>query len=294
LERRDNGLNGPVGVKQIQVTNRAQEVTSEVVVFDGLRECTVGKWKPLFVTLVRRGAAVVLVSSESVRIHAGNTNDISVLEHRVSSWTLEEYSCACADDRFWSTQVAESFDLQADSTLEDRALALEQKFATAGHSARFMFRSQSEAHVAAIIRAAAKSLNSLSAVTEALLFQGNTGAVNLLVAWLYENGPTPVMPSAGLPNPNSIVPPSCWTELRGRADEAPKREAPNCFVSEYTFRTVLASVSTSVDSLRSAAAFTGNRPIEGYALEVHFLAALDKANTGAAYVAVVVDGTVES
>ena len=51
--------------------------------------------------LARKGIAVIVVSSEGVRFHEGDSGDIMKLEHFAPSWTLEEYHAACAEDDFW-------------------------------------------------------------------------------------------------------------------------------------------------------------------------------------------------
>ena len=56
--------------------------------------------------------------------------------------------------------------------------------------------------------------------------------------------------------------------LRLRDDEVALRTARNVFVSVYAARAVLGDMPVDIDKLRSAAAVTGNRAIEGYALEI--------------------------
>ena len=54
--------------------------------------------------LARIGIAVIVVSSEKVRFHEGDSSDIISLEHMVPSWTLAEYNAAICDDSFWTIE----------------------------------------------------------------------------------------------------------------------------------------------------------------------------------------------
>eukprot|EP00977_Amphora_coffeiformis_P025302 scaffold19220_cov180-Amphora_coffeaeformis.AAC.7 len=52
------------------------------------------------------GIAVIEVSSEGVRFHEGDSSRIMKPEHVVPSWTLEEYTAACSDEKFWAAYLA--------------------------------------------------------------------------------------------------------------------------------------------------------------------------------------------
>mmetsp|Transcript_25787 Transcript_25787/g.39564 ORF Transcript_25787/g.39564 Transcript_25787/m.39564 type:complete len:506 (+) Transcript_25787:27-1544(+) len=290
---RDETQRNQVAVTEIPGARHSEEITSKIVVFDGLRKSTVGKWKPLFVALARRGVAVLLVSSESVRIHRGNMNDITTLRHRVPSWTLEEYECASADDGFWASN-ADVFTAQQNAAVDTRNLALDQKFETAGHSARFMFR-DSPAIIKDTIVDCADALDNIDALSKALKRQGNVGAVNTLIAWLYQNGPTPNERASLLQDFDLETPAADRAALGIHDDEVRLVETENCFVSPYAARKVLDGMITTVDQLKTVAAATGNRAIEGYALEMHFETVLKTAlATNADLTVTREDGSTES
>ena len=113
-----------------------------VVVFDGIRASNVEKWRGMMNDLARRGIAVIVVSSEGVRFHEGDSQDIMKLEFFLPSWTVEEYQAACRDDNFWRSCYDHTFMAEpAITVVMSETNVMGNKFTVAGHSARFMFKS---------------------------------------------------------------------------------------------------------------------------------------------------------
>lgn len=68
-------------------TIAASQFDADIVIFDGLRKETLEEWESTLKKLSREGVAVILVSSQGVRLHAGNMKDISALGYRFPSWS---------------------------------------------------------------------------------------------------------------------------------------------------------------------------------------------------------------
>ena len=255
----------------VPVPQRADDITGKVVVFDGLRAETIDSWIGVVAKLCRKGIAAILCSSESVRVHVGNTQDITQLRHRFPAWSLEEYNSACEDDEFWS-QARLQFPgppPQAASPAEKES-ALEQKFKFAGHCARFMFRS-SIPEIKEQIDEGVKALkSSIESMQAALVNYRNTGAINRLIAFVENNGPTPALVPL-LPADMPAAPDRY--ALHVHDDEFVSSDAKNVFVSAHATQAVL----SSMPKLRTVAATTGNRAIEGYTLEIRLQEKLQQA-----------------
>ena len=253
-------------LRKYQFLDKLVIITAKVVVFDGLRAESIGNWLTVITELCRKGVAVILCSSESVRIHVGNTQDIIQLRHRFPSWSLEEYESACENGEVWSeVRFRLPGSPPQNATRLQKKAALTEKFPVAGHSARFMFRNSNGTIVELVeegVKALGSSINSLQA---ALSNDGNAGAVNRLIAFLENNGPNLVQQS---PLPTDVAAAPNRDSLRARDGEFRHSTARNIFVSARAARAVLQSMPKSVDQLRTVAATTDNRAIEGYALEI--------------------------
>jgi 5-formaminoimidazole-4-carboxamide-1-beta-D-ribofuranosyl 5'-monophosphate synthetase len=83
----------------------------------------------------------VVVSSEGVRFHEGDSQDIVKLQHFVPSWTLSEYFAASDNAEFWERRHEVFRGGTCDDDVSRRHQLIQEKFYIAGHSARFMFRS---------------------------------------------------------------------------------------------------------------------------------------------------------
>lgn len=249
---------------------------STVVVFDGVRKSTVDGLRHIFNPLVRKGVAVILVSSEGVRIHQGDANDIAFIRYRVPAWTLEEYMSACANNCFWSN-VAECFALTEGVDVASRNQAAEDKFVFAGHCARFMFRC-GVLEIQQKIDECSNSIPTITDLNEALRAHGHVGAVNTVISWLFHNGRTPLV-QANLPVIAAVQAPTNKQEVTVLDNEfqSVPGDLRNCFVSVYAARTVLSAVQTSVSALRSLAATLRVPALDGYAFEIRFQRLLDHA-----------------
>jgi len=168
----------------------------DATVFDDIRSATVEKWRGMITELARLGIAVVVVSSELVRFHEGDSQDIRKLERFVPSWTFEENQAACRDDDFWQS-IHDQFDggTSGDS-VPQRDLLMGNKFTVAGRSARFIFKnvvSSSEK----TIRRGARGVGSMNSLEMALRNAYISGAITILLAHLQDdkNETTPQLPA---------------------------------------------------------------------------------------------------
>jgi len=256
------------------------QVEASIVILDGLRSETIGEWEGYAKNLCETGVVVFLVSSEGVRLHGGNMNNIAGLEYRFPSWTMAEYQSACRIDAIWGSVASNAFEGRSEDGPAARDLALEMKFYLAGHSARFMLRDNTAA-IEEILRASSTALNSLRSLRQALICRRNSGSVNTLMAWLYRNGLTPNYTARFL---NDDVPAATSeNELRVLNQEyqtIPESEDENCLVSSFATRKVIENIETDVTVLRTAGRRLGVRAVEGYALEVSFSNSLRDAVGG--------------
>ena len=244
------------------------------VVFDGVRQKFLDArpdLSALMFNIAREGVAVVVVSSEGVRLPDGESNDIDKLLHFVPSWTLEEYNAACSNNDFWNSTHARVFagSTPGDSQ-ETREAFIKEKFAVAGHSARFMFH-RAKFRVEEEIKAAAKALT-VESLERAIRGPGAiAGAVNTLVARLQttKNGPTPVE-EAQLPSEQD------WNavgvsqdEFYFSIEESDGADPEPRIVSSFATRVVIKELPSGaeVGRLKSLAQKLSNRALLGYAFE---------------------------
>ena len=262
-------------VESVPIPQHSDDIAGKVVIFDGLRMETINSWVGVVASLCRKGIAVILCSSESVRIHIGNTQDIIQIRHRFPSWTLEEYGHACSADEFWKkarSRLPGSPPEEASSARKESALR--RKFYDAGHCARFMFRLTRNTVVDQINEGAKALSGDTKSMQDALIKSGNSGAVNRLIAFVKKNGPTQ---SAVAVLPADVPAAQDADALQVHDDEIDISQQENIFVSAYAARAVLSTMPVSVDKIRAVAAVTKNNAIEGYALEIRFQEKLRRA-----------------
>ena len=275
------GARGPV-VSQNAIPSCAEDTLGYcAVVFDGVRQEMVSESNvaDLMFNIARTGVFVVVVSSEGVRLPAGQSNDVAKLRHFVPSWTRDEHVAACGNDNFWriTQQYFEGATDRDDAN--QRARLLDAKFEVAGHSARFMFhlspyQAKSELQVAA-------SAVTAKTLEEAIGQTASSGAVNTVVARFEQNknGTTPVeeatfpiaddLDAAGT-NPSDFFPTSEESELAVSQAR---------IVSLFATQEVIKNLPTDVRRLRSLADKLSNRAILGYAFELQLQSSLRGANT---------------
>jgi len=256
------------------------QVEASIVILDGLRSETIFEWEGYAKNLCEAGVVVFLVSSEAVRLHGGNMNNIAGLGYHFPSWTMAEYQSACRIDAIWGAVASDAFEGRPEDGPLARDLSLEMKFYLAGHSARFMLRYNTAA-IAEILLASSEALDSLPSLRQALIRRRNRGSVNTLMAWLYRNGPTPNYTARFL---YDVVPAATSKdELRVGIQEyqtIPESEDENCLVSSFATRKVIENIETDVTVLRTAVRRLGVRAVEGYALEASFSNSLRDAVGG--------------
>ena len=167
-----------------------------VLVFDGIRAKNVEKWRGMITELARKGIAVVVVSSEGVRFHDGDSQDIMKLENFLPSWSLEEYQAAYRDDNFWRSCYDQFDGGTSGDSVHQRELLIGNKFTVAGHSARFMFK-KVEYSIEQTIRRDARAMGGIDSLEKALPNMYASGAINTLLARLQDdkNGTTPQHPA---------------------------------------------------------------------------------------------------
>jgi len=143
--------------------------------------------------LARRGVFVIVVSSEGVTFHAGDSQDILKLEYFVPSWVINEYTEACKDDNLWTQNCFYFADGSEDDDESRRLELLHAKFPIAGHSARFIFH-QTSTETSRELSAKTRSMGGIDSLERAVRADRSTGAINTLVARLEnnKNGTTPL------------------------------------------------------------------------------------------------------
>mmetsp|Transcript_21876 Transcript_21876/g.60820 ORF Transcript_21876/g.60820 Transcript_21876/m.60820 type:complete len:177 (+) Transcript_21876:364-894(+) len=143
--------------------------------------------------LAREGVTtVVVVSSEGVRFHEGDSQDFVKLQHFVYSWTLPEYFAAGDNSEFWERRYEVFHEGTSNDHVHRRQQLIQEKFNLAGHSARFMFRSVEHA-IKQRIKQDALAMGGIDSLEEAVRNTRSVGAVNTVVAPLQgdKNGTTP-------------------------------------------------------------------------------------------------------
>ena len=163
---------------------------------------TVEKWRIFCLQLARQGILVVVVSSEGVRLHIGDANDITHLKQFVSSWTLDEYFGACESDKKWSTCHQHFDDATATDNVAKRKEFLRDKYNIAGQSVSYMFSFYNPS-LSRKIREDVEQMVEVEYLEQAAGTSRSSGAVNSLIARTLDgaNGCTPTyhasFPSAG-------------------------------------------------------------------------------------------------
>ena len=249
------------------------------VVFDGVRKKMLenGPLAHLMFSIARIGVATLVVSSEGVRLPAGQSNDVAKLGHFVPSWTMEEYSAACNNDVFWRNTWHYFEGASASDNADRRTEIVGSKFEVAGHSARFMFH-QTSFLVMEALRTATNAVDATS-LEQATGQTASSGAVNTVVARLQadKNGITPVA-AAIFPTADDFT-----AAGTGRGDFVPTVEESDTIepqariVSNYAAQQVTKNLPTDVRKLRILAQKLSNRVILGYAFEEQLQKSLTEA-----------------
>jgi hypothetical protein len=270
-------VNGKVNVTAYQWEEKPtlqdlKALAADIVIFDGLRQGTHEGWMHTVKTLCDEGVAVVLVSSEGLRIHQGSLGPVAEILYRVPSWTLEEYNAACMYNAFWESV---SYCVETPGTVSDevRNMAIEKKYRVAGHSARFMFGYMSDEVESKLFKAAAM-LENIAALRHALRNWANSQSVNQLMAWLWENGATPRTKASFLTNDDLTIATSDLSLLAITNKEfwsAKSRSQRNVFVSRYALEQVQDGIQMKVDQMREIARTLNQPAVMGYAFELRFL-----------------------
>lgn len=275
---------GGAVARSVTVTDTAIPQTHDdlmdarIVVFDGIRKETLERWRGMMNELARNGTAVIVVSSEGVRFHEGDSGDITKLDHVVPSWTVEEYSEACTQNEFWRG-CQNMFQHGTENDSVDRRIQLiTDKFEVAGHSARFMF-SFFEAIIKQRIKKDAKAMGGIDSLDKAVRNTASSGAVNTVVARLQgdKNGTTPAEP-AEMPTIGDLE-----AVAQGTVDyvlldaEIDEDNSKARLLSAFASEEVAKNIPSSIARLRSIAHALRNKVIEGYAFEEQLKKSLREA-----------------
>lgn len=264
---------------------------ADIVVFDGIRASSVEQWRSLMNGLARRGVAVVIISSEGVRLHEGDSQDILKLEHFVPSWVKEEYWEACRDDQFWADCHQFFVNANKNDNFDRRTHLLSEKYEIAGHSARFMFANFTDL-LKDLIKKLALALGGMESLEAAVNSHPSAGAVNSLVARLQanKNGTTPhycaVFPVAD----DFTLVGTTFEDFMPLAAEVDHEQSSPRLVSAFASKEVVQRIPSSIELLRNMALALSNKVIEGYALEEQFKKNLNKASNLGLHITVEIDG----
>lgn len=272
------------GTRTVIATEHSVPLTKDdlefahIVVFDGIRAQTLENWRGLMNDVARLGIFVVVVSSEGVFFHAGDSQDIAKLEHFVPSWTMLEYEETCRDDQFWST-CYEFFDGASQyDDFEVRKSKVMDKFKTAGHSARFMFKT-STAETTQEVRAKARAMGGIDSLEAAARSDRSAGAVNTLIARLQtlENGTTPEQQATFAGEADFAGVASNREDLRVLGSEVDDGESFSRILSASATEAIIQELPTNIERLRNLARTLDNQAMLGYALELQLRKKLNEA-----------------
>eukprot|EP00978_Attheya_sp_CCMP212_P018590 scaffold51059_cov53-Attheya_sp.AAC.2 len=274
-----------------QDTGSADAVFADIVVLDDIRAVTVECWRGFVNALARAGVAVILISSEGVRLHEGDSQDIMKFEHFVPSWIKEEYLAACLSNDFWGT----SFNFFENATQHDnfqiRSQLVDEKYEIAGQSARFMFHTHSR-FIQDTISRLAESLGGIDALEASVRSDRSVGAGNSLVArtQVDKNGITPTS-HALLPVAADLTRAATGVaDLMPSAAEFDQGESVPRLVSTYASEQVIKAIPSSIERLLNLARSLSNKVIEGYAFEEQLKTSLRVARNPGLNLRVVIDG----
>jgi hypothetical protein len=218
--------------------------------------------------LTNKGAAVALVSSEGLRLNAGNFKNIYVIDHRFPGWSIDEFKFACQHRPFFDAIKVGAFGANADAAYQDREQLLDEKFFVAGHSARYMF-TELIADVATKIAGDIAVLQpTLKVISNALIAPKCFGAVNALMSCLDAcNGSTPARSSP-------LLHVGEWPAVDPIPDDQGKRTGygiNNCFVSVLAAQQIVLSMQSPSSELRSMGLRIKEPSVVRYAFQQRFL-----------------------
>jgi hypothetical protein len=235
--------------------------------------------------------AVILVSSEGVRLHEGDSQDIMKLEHFMPSWLMNEYLAACQSDAFWSTCFSYFENANQNDTPQRRAQLLDEKYEIAGRSARFMFRHRDKLLKTSINRLAL-ALGGIDSLEAAVRSDRSTGAVNSLIARTCDdaNGETPQLLAVFPVAADLVAAASGFADLQLLDEEVDLNVSAPRLVSTYATEQVIKRIPTNVVRLHGLATALSNKVIEGYALEQQLKKSLNAAFLARADLQVVING----
>lgn len=251
---------------------------ADIVVFDGVRATTLEQWRGLMNDLARTGIPVVVVSSEGVFFHAGDSQDIISLGHFVPSWIMPEYLEACRDDQFWGSCYYHFNDASQNDNLGVRNGALIEKFEKAGHSARFMFK-KPERWITAEIKQKALAMGGIDSLEAATRADRSAGAVNTIVARIQtdKNGLTPDQQAVFPAEEDLTNVATSRQDLDLLDTEWDNEDSSPRLLSALAAAEVLKVIPSSVERLRNVGRALENQAIEGYALELQLKKKLNEA-----------------
>lgn len=231
--------------------------------------------------IARLGIAVIVVSSEGLRFHEGDSSDIAKPEHLVPSWTLEEYTAACSDDRFWAACLNKFSGATLVDNLARREELLREKFAVAGHSARYMFKLLVE-EARTKIEGATHGMGGITSLEEAAKHTRCEGPVNTLVARLLpmvEDGVTLAQAAVFPSMEDAELVAAGLEDVAPTAGEFERRATVPRIVSQFATEKIVDELPSDIKRLRGIARKLGNRTIEGYAFEEQLKKSLAEAQT---------------
>ena len=264
---------------------------ADIVVFDGIRASSVEQWRSLMNGLARRGVAVVIISSEGVRFHEGDSQDILKLEHFVPSWVKEEYLEACRDDQFWTDCHHYFVNANENDNFDRRTHLLNEKYEIAGHSARFMFSNFTDL-LKASIKKLALALGGIESLEAAVNSDRSTGAVNSLVARLQanKNGTTPHYRAVFPVAEDFTLVGTTFADFMPLDAEVDDEQSTPRLVSTFASKEVVERIPSSIERLRNMALALSNKVIEGYALEEQLKKNLKEASNPGLHLTVEIGG----
>ena len=231
--------------------------------------------------IARLGIAVIVVSSEGVRFHEGDSSDIAKPEHLVPSWTLEEYTAACSDDRFWAACLNKFSGATVVDNLACREELLREKFAVAGHSARYMLKLLVE-EARMKIEGAAQGMGGITTLEDAAKHTRCEGAVNTLVARLLpivEDGVTLAQAAVFPIKEDTELVAARLEDVAPTAGEFERHATVPRIVSQFATEKMVDELPSDIKRLRGIARKLDNRTIEGYAFEEQLKKSLVEAQT---------------
>eukprot|EP01097_Dermamoeba_algensis_P012171 TRINITY_DN99_c0_g1_i5.p1 TRINITY_DN99_c0_g1~~TRINITY_DN99_c0_g1_i5.p1 ORF type:complete len:607 (-),score=118.66 TRINITY_DN99_c0_g1_i5:126-1946(-) len=167
----------------------------DILIIDGLRDSHGLEWKSSAFTwwqMHQKHRKLIIVASSKINLKFEEMFSYGVVDHLVSSWTLQEYVEACNDENIWN-EIHQNLLTGYDNMYLTKDELIQRKYFLAGGSARWMFeypKNEVEHHITNAVRQVAD----LTRIFSGLQGDLSAPAVNRLISVFN----TPLGPTSGI------------------------------------------------------------------------------------------------